>query len=188
MRGMWIIIVVSLLVGGAVAQYNEYSSSGFKPDIGAKGIAGKVGMLYISTKDIGFTPGFGVWIDLGNLSREIGLDAGLEYWNGSWDESGGTLHKRDIAVYATVKYETNIKKYSPFLGGGIGINMYKKTYPEGWSNPDETKNKLELHLDMGTVYSLNEKIDLEGRIKVNFSDFGTYGLYISAIFKTGQSQ
>ncbi len=175
-------VIVAVLMVMAQGDY----SSDFNPEIGVKGIAGKLGLLYISTKDIGITPGVGLWIDLGNLSPELGLDAGLEYWNGSWEESGGTLHKRDLAIYGTIKYEIAMDKVSPFLGGGIGINMYKKIYPEGWSNPDETKNKLELHLDMGVVYPINDKIDIEGRIKVNFSDFGTYGLYISPIFKTNQ--
>ena len=181
----WIVWAMMFLAGMLWAQYGGGSDE-FQPSIGMKGIAGKIGLLYISTKDIGFTPGVGLWVDLGNLSPEIGLDAGVEYWNGSWDESGGTLHKRDIAVYATVKYEMEMEKFGPFLGGGLGINMYKKTYPEGWTTPDESKNKLELHLDMGTTYTLTPKIDLEGRIKINFSDFGTYGLYVSAIFKQGQ--
>ena len=110
----------------------------------------------------------------------------MEYWNAGRTELEATVRKSNLAIYATIKYELTLDEITPFLGGGLGVNMYKKKYPEEWTQPDESKNKLELHIDMGTRYKLHPKIDIEGRFKVNFSDVSAYGLHISGLFKVGE--
>ncbi len=188
MRKLAILIFSFLIVLVYGQKYNQYEQkSAFSPDIGMKAIAGKAALLYISS-DYGITPGFGIWADLGHLSKEIGLDAGVEYWNAGRTELEATVRKSDIAIYATVRYDIDIEKIRPFLGGGLGVNLYKKKYPDEWNRPDENKNKLELHMDMGARYSIHPKIDLEARFKANFSDVSAYGLHISALFKVGENK
>ncbi|MCD6594918.1 outer membrane beta-barrel protein [bacterium] len=177
------LILIILIYGQGYNQYEQ--ESGFSPDIGMKAIAGKVAILYVSS-DYGITPCFGIWADLGHFTKEIGLDAGVEYWNAGRTELEATVQKSDIGIYATIKYDVDIEKIRPFLGGGLGVNIYKKKYPDEWDRPDEKKNKLELHIDMGARYSIHPKIDLEGRFKANFSDVSAYGLHISALFKVGE--
>jgi len=179
---VFILIFSAIVVWG---QYDQYEEDGFKPNLGFKGIAGKGAIIYLSS-DYGITPCFGLWTDIGNITKEIGLDAGFEYWNAGRNEHEATVRKSNIAIYATVKYELEFEPISPFLGGGLGVNLYTKKMPDEWEQPDEKDNKLELHIDMGGLYSINEKIDIEGRIKINFSDVSAYGLHISGIFRTGK--
>ncbi len=158
----------------------------FRPQLGVRAVAGKIGVLYL-TDDYGFTPAFGIWAELGSLAKNLDLDGGLEYWNGGKTEAGGIIHKIDIAFYLTVKLVFEIDKWRPFLGVGLGVNMYTKKYPEDWEGrPDEKNTNLEPHIDMGVKYPVHPKIDVEARLKVNPSDVSAYGMHISALFKMGE--
>ena len=176
----FIIIFIALSFIFIFAQ--ESDEAEIKPELGLFGVAGKIGGLYL-IDGYGITPGFGLWGDIGTIAPNIPIDAGLEYWNGGKPDKGKTVHMRNIAVYLTIKVKIEINKWAPFLGGGLGVNMYSKIYPEEWNQPDEKNTNLELHIDMGVRYPIHRKIDIEGRFKANFSDVSAYGIYTSAIFK-----
>ncbi len=180
-------LLVLLIFGCASAQYDgnkgETTSDAFSSNVGFHGIAGKLALLLVSS-DYGVTPGFGLWTDLGYIAKNVGVDAGIEYWNAGREKLEAIERKTDLAIYATVRYDIEIGKIRPFLGGGIGVNMYTKKYPDEWNRPDEKDTKPELHIDMGARYNVHPKIDLEARIKANFSDVSAYGLHVSGIFLT----
>jgi len=179
----WVTVGIMLICSIAFAQ--ETDSMEFRPELGIKGVAGKIGALYL-IDNYGFAPGFGLWADLGTISPSIALDGGVEYWNGGKLESdGGTTRKSNISIYLTLKLKIDMEKIHPFLGAGLGVNMYSKIYPENWDQPDEKNTNLEPHIDMGAVYNLHPKLDLEARLKANFSDISAYGIYVSGIFRLG---
>lgn len=177
MRKILSITITLLFV--LLAQQNEEN---IEVNLGLKGIAGKFGMLYL-VDDYGLTPGFGIWADFGTIGQYVSLDGGVEYWNAGRPERDAVVRKSDLAIFFTAKVNFDIEKLKPFLGGGLGFNMYSKIYPDEWAQPDEKNSALEPHIEMGTIYALHPKLHLEGRIKINFSDVTSYGLYVSGIFK-----
>ena len=174
------IILITLLFVFLTAQESE---SKFKPNIGLNSVAGKFGMLYV-VDGYGINPGFGLWADFGKLSENLGLDGGIEYWFGSKEEASQTTKLSNLAIYLTIRLDFPIEKYTPFLGVGLGVDMYSKVPEFG---AEEKRTTLEPHIDMGTRYPIHQKMDIEGRIKANFSDWTAYALYVSAIFKLGET-
>ncbi len=164
-------------------QAQEQEEMEFKPEIGLNAVAGKIGGLYV-VDGYGINPGFGLWADLGKLSQNIGLDGGVEYWFGSKEEASQTTKLSNLSIYLTIRLDFPVEEFTPFIGVGLGIDMYSKTPEFG---AEEKRTNLEPHIDMGTRYPIHPKMDLEGRIKANFSDWTSYALYVSAIFKLGES-
>jgi len=106
-----ILLIALIVVGCASAQYDgnkgETTSDAFSSNIGFKGIAGKLALLLVSS-DYGATPGFGLWTDLGYIAKNVGVDAGIEYWNAGREKLEAIERKSDLALYATVRYDIEI--------------------------------------------------------------------------------
>ena len=186
MKKIYVLITAILLLFFSFTWAQGEFEDEIKAEVGITGVGVKAGLLYL-TSEYGLAPGFGLWFDWAKLGQNIIVDGGLEYWVAqrgakAWDKE----RKRDFAIFFTLKYAVEMGKFTPFLGGGFGINMYKKTYPENIDKVPEKSTKPELHIDAGTTYFLNPKMNLEARFKVNISDVSSFGLYVSMYLKTGK--
>ncbi len=176
----WLLILAIFIIAFGQEEYETEKE--IDVQFGVTAVGGKLGLLFLEAK-YGITPGFGIWLDFLKFGESVTLDAGFEFWNGGKPEIGGTKHKSNMVLYFTAKVGIDYDEFTPFLGGGLGYNMYREKYPEAWEQQDIKQNRLELHIDMGTRYNLDEKIDLEGRFKINISDVSSYGLYATFLLK-----
>jgi hypothetical protein len=177
----WLLILAIFIISFGQEEYETEKE--IDVEFGVTAVGGKLGLLFLEAK-YGITPGFGIWLDFLKFGESVTLDAGFEFWNGGKPDRGFIKRKSNMVLYVTAKVGIDYDKFTPFLGGGLGYNMYREKPPEEWPSEIVVKqNKLELHIDMGTRYYLNEKIDLEGRFKINISDVSSYGLYATFLLK-----
>ncbi len=171
--------VLALVLSFSIALAQESAEMEIKPEFGLYTVAGKCGVAYI-VDGYGVNPGFGVWADLGRLADMLKIDGGVEFWSGKKQETAQTIKLSNLAIYLTLRLDFPVDNWCPFVGAGLGVDMYTKKPEHG---AEEKRSPLEPHIDLGTRYDIHPKIDIEARIKANFSDWSAYGLYISGVFK-----
>jgi hypothetical protein len=159
-------------------------SSGSGPKLGLKKAGLRAGLVIPSTK---YDPGFGLGaeVDLGNLTGILGLGIDFDYWHASEENSDKTITGYSclgVGLNALIRPQLDTKVGIVF-GGGIGLNHYKRDYPENWSNTDETEtNPFEPRVFIGAEYPYSPKIDFIAKFKATFSNVSSYGIYLGAQF------
>jgi len=121
----------------------------------------------------GSTLGFGVFADLGNVSRDVRLSSHLGYWSISDEDFGVEASVRDISFGARAKYMFRVSspKLQPYAGAGLGLHFFnsKVEMPEqdfggGFIVPgfsiEDSSTELGLDLGGGAIKPLNPKTDL----------------------------
>ena len=121
----------------------------------------------------GSTLGFGVFADLGNVSRDVRLSSHLGYWSISDEDFGVEASVRDISFGGRAKYMFRVSspKLQPYVGAGLGLHFFhaKVEVPDqdfgggfivpGFSEEDSS-TELGLDLGGGAIRPLNPKTDL----------------------------
>lgn len=97
--------------------------------IGFKAVGGEVGYASFSASS-GFgkteTLGgimFGAVANLGEVTPGLSLYPSVTYSSVSKDFSGATLKLSDFAINANVKYSFKAEGFTPYVGGGLGLNF-----------------------------------------------------------------
>jgi hypothetical protein len=113
MRGSWLAVLVSLAIlcaGSATAA-----------EIGLKGIEGRLGVVSISD-DVGSTFGLNLGADLGKLTPDLRLEAGIDWWSKSWDVGDADWSWTNIAFLGNVRYDFAMESsIAPFAFGGVAL-------------------------------------------------------------------
>ena len=153
-------VQILLLALGVLAAQQAMAQS----NIGFRRIGAS--LAYVSPEDIDATFGFGAFADLGQITPEIQLEPGIEYWSQSEGAYGSEVSIRDISVGARAKYffEVQNSKIRPFAGGGLGLHFLHAEasvtlpgFPTVTSEDSETR--LGLDLGGGMETPLSPKVD-----------------------------
>ncbi len=91
-------------------------------DIGLKGIEGRVGLVSIDEGDAGSTFGISAGADLGELTPDLGLEAGIDFWSKGWDAGNYSWSWTNIAFLGNVRYDFKTESsFHPFAFGGLAL-------------------------------------------------------------------
>ena len=172
------------------------SGANAQSDIALKGAGGR--LSYISPKDVDGTIGFGVFADLGTITPEIGLEAGIDYWSKSWDILTASAKWRDIVLSGRAKYQFEVSnpKFKPYAGAGLAIHLLKYTFETPrvsvygvtvGGDIEDSSTKIGLDLLGGTGYEVSEKVDVVGEIMYRIvSDVGQFVISGGFVYWLGQ--
>ena len=115
----------------------------------------------------GSTLGFGVFADLGNVSRDVRLSSHLGYWSISDEDFGVEASVQDISFGARAKYMFRVSspKLQPYVGAGLGLHFFKSEVDfSGFMEPgftvEDSSTELGLDLGGGAIRPLSPKTDL----------------------------
>lgn len=184
MRRLLCSLLLVSVAGLMFSQGLDNLSNTSGPKLGLMKAGAHAGIVIPSTKyGVGF--GFGGDLDLGNITPILGLGVDFDYWRASEenvDKTSTYYSCIGLGINALIKPKLDTK-VKPFLGGGIGLNHYKRDYPENWSNSDETDtNPFEPRVLLGAEYPYTEQIDFTAKFKAVFSNVSSYGIFIGAQF------
>jgi len=94
--------------------------------IGLKAVGGEVGYNSFSFADESFGGlAFGAVANLGELTQGLSLYPSVTYAMGSKND----VDVSDLAINANVKYSFKAEGFTPYVGGGIGLNIVSVTTP-----------------------------------------------------------
>lgn len=158
-------------------------------EIGFNGIGGRLAL--VDPEDIDATIGFGVFVDLGTITPDVHLEAGIDYWGKSMDLPFDSEVKfRDIILGARAKYVFSLENSNlkPFAGGGLAIHLFHSEIdlPSGGST-DDSETRIGLDLGGGVAFALNEKADVtaEGWYRI-VSDVSQLVLQVGVLYHLGE--
>jgi opacity protein-like surface antigen len=114
MKGIWLaILAMGAILGTSAAQAS---------DIGLYAVEARIGWVSIDEGDAGSTYGLSLGADLGRLSPELRLEAGLDYWTKSWDVGYTDWSWSNVAFLGNIRYDfTKESKFVPYAFGGMAI-------------------------------------------------------------------
>jgi opacity protein-like surface antigen len=120
-RFFGLVVLVALLVSVGSAQ-----------QIGLKAIGGGIGYTSFSFSSGGTSESlggfcFGAVANLGELTPGLSLYPSVIYSSASKDLTGGKWSLSDIAINANVKYSFPGQGVTPYVGGGLGLNLASST-------------------------------------------------------------
>jgi opacity protein-like surface antigen len=177
--------ILALLVGASVTLAAS--------NIGFKGIGGHLD--YVDPENVDATIGFGALVDLGMITPEIGLEGNVDYWSKSYDILFASSKFRLISIGATGKYYFKLQNspLRPFAGAGLALHLAKATvdYNAGYNpyfgfagSTSASDTKIGIDLCGGTLYGLNEKLDLLGELRYRLvSDVNQLDLRAGVIYR-----
>lgn len=168
---------VFALTGTVMAQMN----------IGFNGIGAKIG--YISPSDnIESTIGFGVVADLGTVSNNLHLRAGLDYWSKSYGSAlgGGSVSFSEMVLGAQVLYYFPAKNSSfmPYAGGGLDFTRGSAKVdlgPYGSSSSSDTK--IGFDLVGGADYPLSPQMTGFAELKYHADGTDYFAVFGGVIYQ-----
>ncbi|MBN1755008.1 outer membrane beta-barrel protein [bacterium] len=189
-------LLIILLLIPVILTAEEVRPQGSDIDIGFKSAGVKVGLVIPNHDNYYNTIGFAGVVFLGSFSKLIHLEAGFRYWNADMDYSGYKDNPyddgrfSDIMIFPTLKLVPPLKSLpiEPYLGVGLGVNMYK-TKPDNADNPifsEESKTRLEPHFDIGVSYDLIPEIKIVLSAQMNISDISSYYIDLGILFNLEQ--
>jgi opacity protein-like surface antigen len=120
MRTM-VVFAIAMLMVLAVSPATRAAS-----DIGFYGFGARVGFV-MPEDPIDNTFGLGIHADLGTITENLRLGAGVEYWGKSYEASAGVYHLTDwswsvVTIGSTVKYMFPTQSsVNPYVGGEVGL-------------------------------------------------------------------
>jgi opacity protein-like surface antigen len=157
-------------------------------DIGVKGVGARIGFVSPDGPDSAI--GFGVLVDLGQFTPEIGFQATGDYWSKSedlglveWSYSVMSFGARGIYEFATSN-----DKFSPYAGAGLAfhrrtIDVETPTVNVGGfivgGSGDISDTEIGLDLVGGAGFAATDKMDIVGEARYRT---GADQFDISAIF------
>jgi hypothetical protein len=167
-------------------------------DLGLKGVGAEVGM--VNPEDLDATVGFGLFVDLGNITPQFMLEGYFDFWTTSENTAFAKASARDIALGAKGKwvFRTSNPRIRPFAGGGLGIHFLhaEVTTPDQYIGGilvvpamtfQDDSVKLGLDLGGGMNVTLNEKTDFIGELWYGLvSDVNQLSLKVGVLYKLGQ--
>jgi opacity protein-like surface antigen len=100
--------------------------------IGLKAIGGEAGYASYSFSGSGSSSTLGGFLvggvaNLGELAPALSLYPSVTYSSAKKDVSGATVKVSDFAVNGNVKYSFKGEGFTPYIGGGIGLNFASAT-------------------------------------------------------------
>jgi opacity protein-like surface antigen len=187
----WITVLLaglSLLVGASAAPAAA--------EIAFTGVGGHLD--YVDAENMDAVLGFGGLVDLGMITPEIGIEGNVDYWSKSYDSLYGSTTFRLISIGATGKYHFAAKgvPLRPFAGAGLALHLAHASFDynaghlpyAGYIAEDSSSDsKIGIDLCGGTLYGLNEKLDLLGELRYRLvSDVNQIVLRGGIIYRMGQ--
>ncbi|MBD3168164.1 MAG: outer membrane beta-barrel protein [candidate division Zixibacteria bacterium] len=176
--------VIILAVSAMIFMLPVFASA--QTDIGLKAFGVKFG--YYDPEEWDGTIGFGAVADLGTFIPQLGWEAEIDYWSKSQDEQGAEAKLRDIAFATTAKYgfPTQTEKFTPFIGGGVGLHLMKVEVEYLGQTQDDSETKFDFHFCGGTDVVLTPQIDGFAEIRYSIiSDISQLWITIGAKYKLG---
>jgi opacity protein-like surface antigen len=169
---------------------------GASPPPAAAGLAftGIGGHLdYVDCENMDAVLGFGGLVDLGMITPVIGLEGNVDYWSKSYDIGLASASLRLISIGATGKYYFAAKGVSlrPFAGAGLALHLAKASSDVSYlgysQSVSASESKIGIDLCGGTLYGLNDKLDLLGELRYRLvSDTNQMVLRGGIIYRMGQ--
>lgn len=166
-------------------------------EIALTGIGGHLD--YVDPENVDAVLGFGGLVDLGMITPEIGLEGNVDFWSKSMDFPYWEYTTRVISIGATGKYYFAMtdSPLRPFAGAGLALHLakgssdYKGSYLpyEGLLEGSTSASDSKIGIDLcgGTLYGLNEKLDLLGELRYRLvSDVNQIVLRGGIIYRMGQ--
>ena len=162
------LLVFALIAGIATSPAWSQARLGFR---GAGLELGVVG-----PEDIDATIGFGAFADLGTITRNVRLEAYMDYWSRSEEAFGATASVNDLAFGARSKYMFRVSnpRLLPFAGGGIGVHFIEAdvVVPEQDLGSivvpgfvvEDSATKIGLDFGGGLLYNLNGRASLSSEV------------------------
>ncbi|MCK4412373.1 MAG: outer membrane beta-barrel protein [Candidatus Eisenbacteria sp.] len=169
-------------------------------EIGLQAIEGRIGFVDLEAPG-GSTFMISAGADLGQLSPDLGLEAGIDFWtkgldegsdgyggcNCTWDYSWST-----IAFIGNVRYDIQTEgSFAPFLFGGLGFHFWKadadvdcsgcgvEWVDEGYSHSD-----LEIGFNFGAGADIGSGEGMMPTFRAGFNSNGGFDyLYIQGGLK-----
>jgi opacity protein-like surface antigen len=166
-------------------------------EIAFTGIGGHLD--YVDPENVDAVLGFGGLVDLGMVTPEIGLEGNVDFWSKSYDFGVASASLRVISIGATGKYYFAAKDVPlrPFAGAGLAVHLAHGSvdYPAdyfsyaGYTLVDTSSDDTKIGIDIcgGTLYGLNEKLDLLGELRYRLvSDVNQLVVRAGVIYRMGQ--
>lgn len=149
-------------------------------DIGVKGAGGK--LSFVSPNDIDATIGFGAFLDLGTITPELSLRAGVDYWSTSEDVLLAEWSWNDLilSAHAVYNFELENPRVKPYAGGGLAIHLSKVEVPKTTLlgvtvGGEDASTDIGLDLLGGVGFQAAEKVDIFGEAMYRIvSDIGQF--------------
>lgn len=156
-------LMQKLLVGMAVALFCSAASQNAMAgtNLGLRSIGADVG--FVDAEGVDGTAGFGVFANLGNLSRDIRLAPHLGYWSKSQSFGGAETSVHDISFGTRGEYMFHVSspKFQPYAGAGLGLHFLSaKVSVPGFVDAKDSSTKLGLDMGGGFITPLSPKTDL----------------------------
>ncbi len=171
-----------------------------QPNIGFKGVGGRVGFVNISG-GAGSTIDFGGLVNLGTLMPNLSLIANVDFWTKSFDTgiSNSSTSLRDLSIAAGGRYYIPLSgsKVKPYGAGGLAVHLYNVSSEGTFTNPftgqqetiDTSGGTTEFGIDAGggLELELSPTVDGFGEVvfRINGGDFQLM-LNVGALFNTGE--
>jgi opacity protein-like surface antigen len=164
--------------------------------VGLRGAGLSFGL--VEPEDIDAAFGFGALVDLGNVARDVRLEAHADYWWKSEEAFGVETSVRDLSLGARSKYVFPITnpRLRPFAGAGLGIHfvsaeVYMPEQDLGFvvipaTVVKDSDTKIGLDLGGGLAYGLNARASLLTELWYTLvSDVNQLNLKFGVLWKLG---
>ena len=188
--------IVATLLGVATALTLLPSLGSAQTQVGLRGAGLSFGVVEPENIDAAF--GFGALVDLGNIARDVRLEAHADYWWKSEEAFGTETSIRDLSVGARSKYVFRLTnpRLRPFAGAGLGVHFVDaEVYvPEqdlgAFVIPamivEERDTKIGLDLGGGLAYALSGRASLMSELWYTFvSDVNQLNLRFGVLWRLG---
>ena len=136
----------------------------------------------VGPENVDATFGIGAFADLGTITRNVRLEAYMDFWSKSEEAFGFKASANDLSLGARSKYMFRIPnpRLLPFAGGGIGVHFIQADVivPEqnlgGSTVPgfvlEDSATKIGLDFGGGLLYNLNGRASLSTEVWYSLVD------------------
>ena len=152
-----LLVGLAVFLSCSVASQNAMAGT----NLGLRSIGADVG--FVDPENVDGTVGFGVFANLGNLSRDIRLAPHLGYWSKSESFGGAETSVHDISLGTRGQYMFHVSspKFQPYAGAGLGLHFLSaKVSVPGFMDAKDSSTKLGLDMGGGFITPLSPKTDL----------------------------
>ncbi len=125
----------------------------------------------VGPEDVDTVLGFGAFADLGTITRNVRLEAYMDYWSKSEEAFGVEASASDLAFGARSKYMFRVPnpRLLPFAGGGIGLHYIEveasaPDFSGGTMVVKDSDTKIGLDFGGGLLYNLNGRASLSSEV------------------------
>jgi opacity protein-like surface antigen len=178
--------ILSSILLGALFGVVVCGTAAHAGEIGLKGIEARIGLVDIEG-DAGSTFGLSATADLGTLGSQIGLEAGIDFWNKGWDAgvpgSQWSYSWTNVALLVSARYNISTEgSFKPFAFAGLGFHLWKWSseydgaFDEWWGDIDSSGSDIEfgVHFGVGAEMAMSPSMNLVGRAGYNSNGGADY--------------